>query len=158
MMIYFFPAFFLLLLFFFQKKMPEDWFLLAGIVSAILCYVLLMPDNYFGGGGALGDRYFMNVFPLFFFLGYRERDFASPAARHRRRGLPLADHDGMFHSASPRYPGIFPPSCSCRKTQYATLPSNTNPRAFNKKIGDRIRCSSERQLQPDRGRIFLDLR
>ena len=80
MLIYFFPAFFLLLLFFFQKKRPEDWFLLAGIVSAILCYVLLMPDNYFGGGGALGNRYFMNVFPLFFFLGYRERSFRLPLA------------------------------------------------------------------------------
>jgi hypothetical protein len=27
-----------------------------------------MPVNYFGGGGTLGNRYFMNIFPLYFFL------------------------------------------------------------------------------------------
>jgi hypothetical protein len=140
MLIYFFPAFFLLLLFFFQKKRPEDWFLLAGIVSAILCYVLLMPDNYFGGGGALGNRYFMNVFPLFFFLGYRERSFRLPLLPVVAAMLFLSPvyMASMFHSSSPRFPGISFPAryFPVEKTQYATLPSNINPRAFNRKIGD----------------------
>ncbi len=141
MLIYFFPAVFLLLLFLFQKKSAEDWFLLAGIVAAILCYILLMPDNYFGGGGSLGNRYFLNVYPMFFFLGYRQRLFrlaVVPAAAAAIFLAPVA-MNGMFHSAYPRFPGtstparFFPPE----KTQYSTLPSNTNPRAFNKKIGDR---------------------
>jgi hypothetical protein len=140
MMIYFPSALFLLLLFFVQKKRQEDWFLLAAICAAVLFYILITPENYFGGGGSLGNRYFFNVFPLFFFLGFRGRTF-------RFSLLPVfvavvflspVFMDGMYHSASPRFPGIsspakfFPPE----KTQYSTLPSNTNPRAFNRNIGD----------------------
>ena len=141
MIIYFPSALFLLLLFFFQKKKPEDWFLLAAIGAAILFYILITPDNYFGGGGSLGNRYFFNIFPLFFFLGYRERTFRFSLLPVFAAVVFLAPvyMDSMFHSASPRFPGIsfpakfFPPE----KTQYATLPSNTNPRAFNKQIGDK---------------------
>ncbi len=47
--------------------------------------------------------------------------------------------DAMFHSASPRFPGISFPAryFPAEKTQYSTLPSNTNPRAFNKHIADK---------------------
>jgi hypothetical protein len=75
MIVYFPSALFLLLLFFFQKKKPEDWFLLTAIGAAIFFYILITPENYFGGGGSLGNRYFFNVFPLFFFLGYRGRSY-----------------------------------------------------------------------------------
>ncbi len=143
MMVYFPSALFLLRLFFFQKKRPEDWFLLAAIVAAILFYVLVTPENYFGGGGSLGNRYFFNIFPLFFFLGFRQRTFRFSLLPAIAAIVFLAPAymDGMFHSGSPRYPGIssparfFPPE----KTQYATLPSNTNPRAFNKNIADKYR-------------------
>jgi hypothetical protein len=141
MFIYFFPALFLLLLFCFQKKRPEDWFLLAAAVAAILVYVLVMPDNYFGGGGSLGNRYFLSIFPIFFFLGYRERIFKFTLVPLFVAVVFLSPvyMDGLFHSASPRFPGVtfparlFPPE----KTQFLTLPSNTNPRAYNRKIGDR---------------------
>ncbi len=140
MFIYFFPAVFILLLFCFQKKSSEDWFLLAGIILAILCYVLLMPDNYFGGGGSLGNRYFMNIFPLFFFLGHRKRNFRFSIVPLFAAVIFLSPvyMDSLSHSASPRYPGVTFPSrlFPAEKTQYSTLPSNTNPRAFNKKIGD----------------------
>jgi hypothetical protein len=141
MFIYFFPALFILLLFFFGKKDPEDWFLLAGIIAAVYCYILLMPGNYFGGGGSLGNRYFLNIFPLFFFLGYRRRTFRLP-------WLPVCIGlaflapvfmDPMYHSANPRFPGISFPArlFPVEKTQFVSLPSNTNPRAFNLKVGDR---------------------
>jgi hypothetical protein len=140
MMIYFPAALFLLLLFLFQNKKPEDWFLLAAICAATFFYILVTPENYFGGGGSLGNRYFFNVFPLFFFLGYRGRTFRFSLLPVFAAVVFLAPvfMDGMYHSASPRFPGIsspakfFPPE----KTQYSTLPSNTNPRAFNRKIGD----------------------
>ena len=138
MIIYFPSAVFLLMLFFFQKKKPQDWFLLAGIAMAVLCYILLMPDNYFGGGGSLGNRYFLNIFPLFFFLGYRERNYKFTLLPVLGAVIFLAPvfMDGMNQSASPRYPGLsFPIKFfPVEKTQFATLPSNTNPRAFNKKI------------------------
>ncbi len=161
MFIYFFPALFLLLLFWFQKKMPEDWFLLAAAVAAILVYILVMPDNYFGGGGSLGNRYFLSIFPIFFFLGYRERIFKFTLVPLFVAVVFLSPvyMDSLFHSASPRFPGVsfparlFPPE----KTQFATLPSNTNPRAFNRKIGDQLHpVHAQRQLQPHRRRFFLD--
>ena len=141
MLVYFPSAFFLLLLFFFQKKKPEDWFLLAAIGAATLFYILITPDNYFGGGGSLGNRYFFNIFPLFFFLGYRERTF-------RLSLLPVCAAlaflspvymDSMYHLANPRFPGISFPAkhFPAEKTQYKTLPSNTNPKAFNKNIADK---------------------
>jgi len=138
MIVYFPSALFLLLFFFFQKKKPEDWFMLAAIGAAVLFYILITPENYFGGGGSLGNRYFFNIFPLFFFLGYRGRIYKFSLIPLFAAVVFLAPvyMDGMYHSASPRFPGIsfpakfFPPE----KTQYATLPSNTNPRAFNKHI------------------------
>lgn len=139
MLIYFFPAVFLLLLFAFQKKEREDWFLLAGIILAILCYVLLMPDNYFGGGGSLGNRYFLNIFPLFFFLGHRQRLFRFTLVPVFAAVLFLSPvyMNSLASSAEPRYPGIaFPASLfPAEKTQFSTLPSNTNPKAFGRRIG-----------------------
>jgi len=141
MIIYFPSAVFLFLLFFFQKKKPEDWFLLAAIGAAVCFYILVTPDNYFGGGGSLGNRYFFNVFPLFFFLGYRQRTFKFSLLPVIAAVVFLAPvfMDGMLHSASPRFPGsgfpckFFPPE----KTQFSTLPSNTNPRAFNRRIAEK---------------------
>jgi hypothetical protein len=141
MTVYFPSAVFLLLLFFFQKKKPEDWFILAAIGAAVLFYILITPDNYFGGGGSLGNRYFFNIFPLFFFLGYRGRTgkFALLPVFAAVVFLAPVYMDSLYHSASPRFPGIsfpvkfFPPE----KTQFSTLPSNTNPRAFNKNIADK---------------------
>ena len=37
-------------------------------ITQTLFYILITPDNYFGGGGSLGNRYFLNIFPFFFFL------------------------------------------------------------------------------------------
>jgi hypothetical protein len=141
MIVYFPSAVFLLLLFFFQKKKPEDWFMLAAIAAAVLFYILITPANYLGGGGSLGNRYFFNVFPLFFFLGYRGRSgkFALLPVFAAVVFLAPVYMDSLYHSASPRFPGIsfpvklFPPE----KTQYACLPSNTNPRAFNKNIAEK---------------------
>jgi hypothetical protein len=99
-----------------------------------------MPDNYFGGGGSLGNRYFFNIFPMFFFLGYRERKFKFLLLPVFAALVFLSPvyMNSMYHSASPRFPGIsFPVKYfPAEKTQFATLPSNINPRAFNKKIGD----------------------
>jgi hypothetical protein len=140
MFIYFFPACFLLILFFFQRKVPEDWFVLAAIVTAILVYTQLAPDNYFGGSGSVGNRYFFNIFPLFFFLGFKNRSF-------KYSFLPVVIAliflsgvyaDSHYHSTTPRYVGmsfpirLFPPE----KTQFLSLPTNENPRAFGKLLHD----------------------
>jgi len=65
---YFFPAFLFLILFFIRKKSWEQWLILCAISGGILIYIVLMPDNYAGGGGALANRYFLSIYPLFLFL------------------------------------------------------------------------------------------
>jgi hypothetical protein len=140
MFIYFFPACFVLLLFFFQRKVPEDWFVLAAIVTAILVFAVLAADNYFGGSGSVGNRYFFSIFPLFFFLGFKQRMFKwlfipLIAALIFLSGVYIDSH---YHSTTPRYVGmsfpikLFPPE----KTQFLSLPSNENPRAFGNLLHD----------------------
>lgn len=141
-MLGYFPiACFLLILFFFQKKIPEDWFILAAIVAYILGHILLGPDNYFGGSGSLGNRYFLNIFPLFFFLGHRNRIFSLKLIPVLLAVVFLAPVflDSHYYSAFPRMAGmnfplsLFPPE----KTQFISLPSNENPRGFYRNVGDR---------------------
>jgi hypothetical protein len=140
MFIYFFPACFVLLLFFFQRKVPEDWFVLAAIVTAILVFTVLAADNYFGGSGSVGNRYFFSIFPLFFFLGFKHRIFKwffvpLIAALIFLPGVYIDSH---YHSTTPRYVGmsfpikLFPPE----KTQFLSLPTNENPRAFGNLLHD----------------------
>jgi hypothetical protein len=132
--IYFFPAVFILLLFFFQPKIPEDWFMLTAIIAAILIYLLLDPGNYFGGCGSVGNRYFLNIFPLFFFLGFKNRifKFSLIPAAVSLIFLSGVYADSLHHSTPVRTAGmsfpirLFPPE----KTQYQTLQPNENPRAF----------------------------
>jgi hypothetical protein len=144
MFIYFFPAFFLLILFVFQKKEMEDWLILAGIVFSILFYIVVTADNYFGGAGSVGNRYFLALFPLFFFLGFRQRSFKFMylpviIGLIFLSGLYL---NGFHYSATARLAGLsfpiklFPPE----KTQFQTLPTNANPRAF----GRLMRCGDFR--------------
>jgi len=141
--IYFFPAFFILVIFFFQRKVPEDWFILSAIVVGILVFLVLAADNYFGGSGSVGNRYFFNIFPLFFFLGLKKRNLKWSfipviAALIFLSGVYADSH---YHSTTPRYAGLsfparlFPPE----KTQYLSLPTNENPRAFGKLLHDQER-------------------
>jgi hypothetical protein len=142
MLIYFSTALFVLILFLFQRKIADDWFVLSSIILSILLFTLLAPDNYFGGSGSLGNRYFFNIFPLFFFLG-----FGSGYKRLKFSLIPVAIAfiflsgiylDSLYHSTQTRYLGLsfparlFPPE----KTQYLSLPTNENPRAFGKLIRD----------------------
>ena len=65
---YFFPAVLALIFFLLGKKSLDRWLLLVAIFGEIMIYVVLMPDNFGGGGGSLANRYFMGIYPLFFFL------------------------------------------------------------------------------------------
>ena len=67
---YFFPTLLFLYLFFRGRRGAgrEHWLLFAALILEILIYIVFMPTNYGGGGGSLANRYFLNIFPLFFFL------------------------------------------------------------------------------------------
>ena len=66
--IYFFPAVITVALFAFGPKKSWQWMLLALATFECLLLIVWMPVNYFGGGGTLGNRYFMNIYPVYFFL------------------------------------------------------------------------------------------
>lgn len=52
----------------FAKKDKFSILIFILIIMQILGYTILIPHNYFGGGGTLGNRYFMNIYPLFLIL------------------------------------------------------------------------------------------
>jgi hypothetical protein len=67
--VYFFPAMAALALFLFSReKRLYQWLILAIATFGGVLLVVWSPTNYFGGGGTLGNRYFTNLFPLYFFL------------------------------------------------------------------------------------------
>jgi len=136
---YFFPAVLALFLFIFSPKRQEQWLLLLGAVGGILIYVIFMPDNYGGGGGSLANRYFLNIYPLFFFLA---------PARRKKRDLIVSWIMAAFFispilvspfrsSASPAtHAKRFPfKALPVEMTLINNLPTNTNPRAFRVDAG-----------------------
>ncbi len=141
MFIYFFPAVFILIFFFYHRKEKEDWFILTAIISGILVFILFLdPVNYFGGSGSIGNRYFMTLFPLFFFLGFKHRKikFLIVPVLIALIFLSGVYMDMSYHSSFSRYAGLsfpinlFPPE----KTQFDKLPTNENPRAFGRLLYD----------------------
>ena len=52
----------------FPGELARRLFLLLTLVASILAYIVLAPSNYQGGGGAFGNRFFVNLYPGFFFL------------------------------------------------------------------------------------------
>jgi len=50
------------------------WLALAALVVSFLFYIWMIPDNWYGGGGAVGNRYFLNLLPLSLFLVPRGRE------------------------------------------------------------------------------------
>jgi hypothetical protein len=152
---YFFPAVLALVLFAFGRKRPEQWLLLAAIAGEILFYVILMPDNYGGGGGSVANRYFLGVFPMFFFLA---------GDKISRKGLVtawamaavflspilLSPYLGSTHPATHgmRFPYTLLP---VELTNIVNLPTNTRPSAHRQQWGD-----PGDPLYPDRFGFFLN--
>ncbi len=67
--VYFFPSVAAMALFLLSReKRLYQWLVLAIATFGGLLLVVWSPTNYFGGGGTLGNRYFTNLFPLYFFL------------------------------------------------------------------------------------------
>jgi len=140
MFIYFFPAILILILFIFQKKSIDDWIIFLGIIFTILFFITITSENYFGGSGSVGNRYFLTLYPLFFFLGFKKRIhkfnlFPAVIALIFLSGTYM---DSINRSIFSRMTGInFPINqFPAEKTQYLTLPSNENPRAFGRLIRD----------------------
>jgi hypothetical protein len=80
---YFGPALVALLLFLLAgPRSRAGWAALAAIAFSWLAYIWIIPDNWYGGGGAVGNRYFLGVLPVFLLLvpAGRERLLAAVGA------------------------------------------------------------------------------
>ena len=62
---YYVPAALALAVFLKGPRRVEGWLALAALVASWLFYIWAIPDNWYGGGGTIGNRYFLNLVPLF---------------------------------------------------------------------------------------------
>jgi hypothetical protein len=58
----------------------EGWLAVAALCLSWLAFIGLIPDNWYGGGGTVGNRYFLSLVPLAFFLVPARRPWAWIAA------------------------------------------------------------------------------
>ncbi len=137
---YYFPAFLSLIIFIFRKnKELWEYFVLGGAIFIILVMIALSPDAYYGGGGAIGNRYFMGLYPAFFFIG-RGKGFKS---------IILEWFMALFFLSSiffnPLYASSFP-GTHVKTFPFKVIPpeytlvenysTNTNPNAFRIPFGE----------------------
>jgi hypothetical protein len=148
---YYFPAFLFLILFFFQKKELYQWLIFTAAFAEILIFVVIMPDNYAGGGGALGNRYFLPIYPFLLFLMPAKQKLKNLVLCWIMAAIFIAPIliSPFFHS---HYPSThvkkFPiKALPIEMTLVNNFPTNTNPYAFRQEVG----------TPPDKGWLhFLD--
>jgi len=136
---YFFPAFLFLILFFFRKRQFYQWLIFAALAGEILIYIILMPDNYAGGGGAIANRYFLNIYPLFLFLPGIKRNPKEIALSWIMASLFISQIliSPFLHS---HYPATHVKKLPFKilpveLTLINNFPTNTNPKARRQTIG-----------------------
>lgn len=47
------------------------WAIPLAVATAVLCFLAIRPFNFYGGGGAIGNRYFLPLYPALWFLAGR---------------------------------------------------------------------------------------
>ncbi len=67
---YFFPGVIALLGWLLSRNRLDAWKVLslAGLISAVAVFLLFLPYTWSGGGGPPGNRYFLSLYPVLFFL------------------------------------------------------------------------------------------
>ena len=71
---YFLP---LLLAAFTFRRDRGRWAIPLAVALAAVCFLLVRPFNFYGGGGAIGNRYFLPLYPALWFLAARRWQPAS---------------------------------------------------------------------------------
>jgi len=136
---YFFPAFLFIILFFIRKKRPFQWLIFGTLAAEILIYIAIMPDNYAGGGGALANRYFLNIYPLFLFLpdikmNFKDIGICWIVASIFIAQILLSPFQSSHYPAThaKKFPFKMLP---VELTLVNNFPTNTNPEAFRQPVG-----------------------
>ena len=86
---YFFPGVLALALWWWRRRDIRAWHLLSlgAIVGTVTATLAILPYTWSGGGGPPGNRYFMAVYPVLFFLLPPIRSLAVPLAALAGGGL-----------------------------------------------------------------------
>ncbi len=131
---YFFPALLALAVFFLARRRFDRWLVFAALAGGMMIYIVMMPDNYGGGGGTLANRYFLNIYPLFFFLPAENRNWRQILAVWVVAAVFIAQIlvSPFRSSADPAtHAKRFPiKALPLELTQVNNFPTNTNPQAF----------------------------
>ncbi len=135
---YYFPAVLFLVIFFIRRKQLDQWLLFLALAGEILIYVVLMPDNYAGGGGALANRYFISIYPFFFFLPGMKRNIRESIACWAAAAL-LISPILMNPFSYSHYPATHAKKAPFKwfpveMTLINNFPTNTNPWAFRQQV------------------------
>ena len=110
---YFLPAVVALVVFLARgPRSVVGWLALAALVASWLFYIRAIPDNWYGGGGTVGNRYFLNLLPLFVLMlpARREAFVVAGAALSALVLAPVWLHP-LHHSLRPgdhATRGVFP--------------------------------------------------
>ncbi|MFC2173963.1 hypothetical protein ACFLU6_15275, partial [Acidobacteriota bacterium] len=62
-----------LAMFFTGPRDGKRWLVLVAIIVYIVYFIIFIPHNYHGGQGFIGNRYFVNIYPVFLFMITRIR-------------------------------------------------------------------------------------
>lgn len=138
--LYFVPSFFILIYFFIKEKNKLSYIAFLLIFIQIIGYIGLIPHNYYGGGGTLGNRYFMNIYPLFFILIPESISLKMAIANFLASALLIGQiminlfYSSFFPSTHTKsFPfKYFPPEM----TMIENLSTNVNPHAFHIPFGN----------------------
>jgi len=136
---YYFPAIMALFIFLFRRKQLYQWLILVALAGEILIYCIFMPDNYGGGGGALANRYFLNIYPFFLFLPGLKRNFKQAGWTWGVAALFIAQilinplqHSHFPSTHAKKFPFTWLP---VELTLVNNFPTNTNPKAHRQEVG-----------------------
>ncbi len=138
--LYYIPSFFILLYFLINKKDNISLIAFTLIFIEIIGYTGLIPHNYYGGGGTLGNRYFMNIYPLFFLLIPKKISIRAAVINFLTSAILIGQivinifYSSFFPSTHAKYFPFkyFPPEM----TMVENLSTNVNPHAFHIPFGD----------------------
>jgi len=135
---YFFPAVLALLLFFRARRRLPDWLTLAALAGGVLIYIILTPEFYGGGGGSLANRYFLNIYPLFFFLPSLKKSWRQVVLIWVAAAIfisPILISPFRSSARPATHAKKFPiKALPLEMTQVNHFPTNTNPDAFRVSI------------------------
>jgi hypothetical protein len=53
------------------RPRSRRWPLVVAAAATVACFIVVRPFNFYGGGGALANRYFLPLYPAFWFLAAR---------------------------------------------------------------------------------------